>query len=191
MLLIFRGRDDCSIIYAKLNSSSFITIWDKREKPSNLFFYQGDISSLDEIKELTEEEFDLITCFQALGYSSNLNKTISYIRSHLVPGGRFVLSMAHPFRFAVERYENEGIPIGEAYRDESLYSYPSTWDKNIIVSHYKPMISTYVNTLLKNGFRLDSMSEPDLTEEQKAKYPHKAEWLAKYVGIIVYELTAI
>jgi SAM-dependent methyltransferase len=172
-------------------SSNFINVWNKREKPSNLFFYQSDLSFLEEIKEIANEKFDIVTCFQALGYSSDLNRTISSIRSHLVLGGRFILSSAHPFRFAIEKNENEGIPFGEAYRDESLYSYPSTWDKNIIVSHYKPMISTYVNTILKNGFRLDSMNEPDLTQEQKAKHPHKAEWLAKYIGVIIYEWTAL
>lgn len=172
-------------------SASFINAWNKREKPSNLFFYQGDLSLLKEVQEIANEKFDLVTCFQAVGYSSNLNSTMLFIRSHLDLGGRFVLTTTHPLRFAIEKYEREGVPPGEAYRDESLYSYPSTWDKTIIVSHRTPMISTYINTLLSNGFRLDSMREPDLTKEQKEKYPHKAKWLAKYVGIIVYELTAI
>lgn len=172
-------------------SSSFINAWKEREKPSNLFFYQGDISALEQIKEIANETFDLVTCFQVLGYSSDLNKTISFVRSHLVLGGRFVLSTQNPFRFAIEKHEKKGIPLGDAYRDESLYSYPSIWDKNIIISHYTPMISTCVQTILKNGFRLDSMSEPDLTRQQKEKFPHKAEWLAKYVGIIVYEWTAV
>jgi len=172
-------------------SSSFIDMWNEREKPSNLFFYQGNLSSLEDVQEISNEEFDLVTCFQVIGYSSNLNGTIAFIRSHLILGGRFVLTTAHPFRFAIEKNEKEGIPPGEAYRDESWYTYPSTWDSNIIVSHRKPMISTCINTMLSNGFRLDSMSEPDLTKDQKAKYPHKAEWLAKYVGTVVYELTAI
>ncbi|MHC4213562.1 MAG: class I SAM-dependent methyltransferase [Planctomycetota bacterium] len=172
-------------------SSKFIDMWKNRKKPSNLFFCQGNLSSLEEIQEIADEQFDLAICFQAMGYSTNLNNTILFIRSHLVLGGRFILTTAHPFRFAIEKNESEGIPPGEAYRDESFYSYPSSWNKNIIVSHSTPMISTYINTLLSNGFRLDSMTEPDLTKEQKEKYPNKAEWLAKYVGIVVYELTAI
>lgn len=173
-------------------SSSFINAWNHREKPSNLVFYQGDLSSLEEVKEIANEKFDMVTCFQAMGYSLNLNSTILFIRSHLNLGGRFVLTTAHPFRYAIEINERQGIPIGDAYRDDSLYSYPSNWDKNIIVSHTKPMISTVISTLLANGFRLDSMKEPDLTNEQKEKYPYKADLLAKkYIGTIVYELTAI
>ena len=172
-------------------SSRIVDAWRSRDQPKNLYFYKGDISDLDAVAAIAGEKFDIVTCFQAIGYSRNLDKTMLSIRGHTKDGGRFVLSTAHPFRFAIEKHDREGVPYGLAYRDESQYSYASTWNESITVSHSTPMISTCINSLLKNGFSLDAMYEPDLTKAQKSQYPMKAEWLAKYVGTIVYELTAV
>jgi SAM-dependent methyltransferase len=171
-------------------SSQFIDAWKSRDKPKNLFFYRGDISHLERITEIANERFNIVTCFQALGYSTDLSGTIAFIREHSKENARFILTTAHPFRFAIEKFEAAGMPYGVAYRDENEYSYTSTWDSNVIVSHRTPMISTCLNTVLRNGFWLDAIHEPDLSNEQKARYPTKAEWLAKYIGIIVYEFTA-
>ena len=172
-------------------SEAFLAPWDSREKPQGLSFFRGDLSSLEKIEAIAKERFDIVTCFQSIGYSHNLNKTVGFIRAHIVGGGRFILTTAHPLRFAVELFESRGTPYGDAYRDETEYTYPSSWDKAILISHSKPMISTYVNIVLANGFRLDSMDEPDLSKEQKAEFPHKAKWVSKYVGTIVYRFTAV
>lgn len=172
-------------------SKNFIDDWNSAPMPTNLKFYQGDISSLEDVKPIAIEHFDVITCFQAIGYSKNLNSTVRFVKDHIADGGRFVLTTAHPFRFAIEIFEARGIPYGKAYREEVEYTYAATWDMNVSVTHSKPMISTYLNTIMDNGFRLDRVEEPDLTNEQKAKYPHKAEWLDKYVGLFVMEFTAL
>src|SRR5687768_16103562 len=48
-------------------SSQFVEAWNGREKPNNLIFCQGDLSSLDDVAAITDERFDIVTCFQALG----------------------------------------------------------------------------------------------------------------------------
>jgi len=172
-------------------SKPFIEAWETRDKPSNLEFYEGDISALEEVAVLTNQNFDLITCFMVLGYSTNIKKTIRFIRSKLKTGGRFVLTTAHPFRFAVEQFEQRGQKIGISYRQEGLYQYDSSWDKNISVSHQKPMISTCINMMISNGFRLDAMHEPDISPSGRRDFPHKAEWVDQYLGLVVYRLAAV
>ena len=53
-----------------------------------------------------------------------------------------------------------------------------------MISHYTPMISMIINALLYSNFRLLKMNEPDISKEQKIKFPHKNEWMEKYFGII-------
>jgi SAM-dependent methyltransferase len=172
-------------------SDSFISQRGSRAVPPNLKFCVGDLSRLSRVEALSGQQFDIAVCFQAIGYSENLAETIGAIRGFVRDGGRFVLTTAHPFRYVVEKMEREQLAPASAYRDEGVYSYPSTWDPSITVSHRKPMISTHINALLENGFRLDRISEPDLSEEHKRTYPHKAEWMARYFGTMVYEATAI
>lgn len=172
-------------------SESFISQWKSREMPPNLKFCVGDLSRLFQVEALSGQKFDIAVCFQAIGYSENLSEAIAAIRDFVCDGGRFFLTTAHPFRYVVEKMEREKLAPASAYRDEGVYSYPSTWDPSITVSHRKPMISTHINALLSNGFRLDRISEPDLSDEHKSAYPHKAEWMATYFGTMVYEATAI
>ena len=172
-------------------SQNFISKWKTRETPENLEFYQGDISNLSDIVVLKGEKFDMVLCFQALTFSTNLKGTISAIRGFLNVGGRFILTNAHPFRFVVEKQERHGIKPGEAYRDESNYCYPSMWDNSVTISHTTPMLSTVINAIIRNKFSIERVLEPDMSEEQKQRFPHKAEWMNNYFGIIAYSCSAI
>lgn len=172
-------------------SDHFISQWKNRPIPPNLEFFVGDLSSLSDLAPLAGQSFDVAVCFQAIAYSEDLVKTIRSIRGLLRGGGRFVLTTAHPFRYVIEKMERENLAPADAYRDEGVYRYPATWDPCVTVAHRKPMISTLVNALLANRFRLDRMGEPDLSEGQKRAHPDRAEWMARYFGTIVYEVTAV
>jgi hypothetical protein len=113
------------------------------------------------------------------------------IRNLTRPGGRFVLTTAHPFRFVVEKMERLDLQPAVAYRDQAPYSYPSTWDDAIVVSHSTPTLSCYINSFIGSGFRLDRFSEPDLSPEHRQAFPTKAAWMDRYFGIVVYEATAL
>jgi len=172
-------------------SESFISSWDHREKPAHLAFVQGDISRLRDVPELRDQQFDKVLLFQALTYSTNIPGTMADIRALLPPGGQLVLTTVHPFRFVVEKQDRLGAAPGDAYRDESFYSFPTIWDPTVTLSHATPMFSTVVNAIIKNGFSIDQVIEPDLSDAQKKKYSHKAQWMAKYFGIIAYDCHAV
>lgn len=172
-------------------SHQFIDAWSNRTRPKNLNFYIGDISSLENIEQIRDEKFDLVICFQALSYSTNIPDTIAFIRSCLNENGRFVLTVPHPLRFALEKSEAFATPVGSAYQEEGVYRYPSLWDNNLSIAHQTPKISSYVNLCVEQGFRLDAMHEPELSAADQAKHPQKAKWLAQYIGLLVFEFSAV
>jgi len=172
-------------------SESFIVPWQTRDKPANLEFCVGDSAKLLDIPAVNRRKYDLILCFQALALSADRQHLFSSMRRLQPKGGRLVFSTAHPFRYVTLRMERDRLPPAVAYRDDKPFSYPSMWDPSVITSDATPMISVVVNLLISSGYRLDRLSEPGLSEEQRIQFPQKSEWMDKYFGILLYEATAI
>lgn len=168
------------------NNPEFAKHWHGlRERVDNLRLFVGDISHIDTIDCLNGERFDLITCLQALMYSQNIPQTIADMRSRLLPNGRLIVSVPHPFRFLSTKYRQD-VPAGEFYRSESPVTFPSQWDESTELSHAKPTVSTWLNAFLESGFRVIKVLEPDLTTEQKQRYPHKARWMEEHFGCMIF-----
>ncbi|MFD3405092.1 methyltransferase [Kribbella sp. NPDC058693] len=146
----------------------------------------GDLSTLDEIEALEGRRFDLVVFLQSLAYARDRDRTLRAVRSLLTEDGVLVVSMAHPIRWAVERSEREGIGLGEAYHAVGPYSYPSLWDRDVTITHTTDTFSSIHNSLTDNGFVVERVLEPQLSEEKQQRYPHKQAWLAQHVGIIIF-----
>jgi hypothetical protein len=97
-----------------------------------------------------------------------------------------VVTRAHPLRFAVERAERDGLELGDAYHSTEPISYPSRWNPELTLTHAVDTFSSMHNTLVDAGFRVERILEPQLSEENKKRYPHKQDWLSRYVGIIIF-----
>jgi SAM-dependent methyltransferase len=147
----------------------------------------GDLSSLDEIDALAGRRFDVVVFLQSLAYARDRARTLRTVRSLMAEDGVLVVSMAHPIRYAVERSERDGVGIGDAYHAVGPYSYPSLWNPEITITHTTDTFSSIHNSLTGNGFRVDQVLEPQLSDENKRLYPHKQEWLSQYVGIIIFQ----
>ncbi|NIK54946.1 methyltransferase domain-containing protein [Kribbella shirazensis] len=148
-------------------------------------FHTGDLSVLDELEPLQDRRFDVVLFLQSLAYATDRARTLRAVRSMMADDGVLVVSMAHPIRYAVERSERDGVGIGDAYHAVGPYSYPSLWNPEITVTHTTDTFSTIHNSLTDNGFRVEHVLEPQLSDENKQRYPHKQEWLSRYVGIII------
>ncbi len=172
-------------------SERFISKWAARDKPENLQFALGDVSFLGEAPELFGQKFDVVTCLQAIYYSSNLSKTLADIRGLLELGGVLVVTTPHPFRFVREKMDRFNLSASEAYREESPYSFPALWDSSVTLTHATPTFSTFINSLIAAGFAIEQLVEPDLSEEQKEKFPHKKEWMDNYLGMVAYRCVAV
>lgn len=112
-------------------------------------------SSMESECGIPKDYFDFVYAVYALGWTTDLNKTISQIFSYLKTGGTFIFSWSHPIHKCVSQ-ENGKMIFNNSYFDESWYSVPME-DKEIMLSNRK--LSTYINALAKNGFMIEQLIE--------------------------------
>jgi SAM-dependent methyltransferase len=168
-------------------SNEFIEKAQKNFQHPNLEFICGNLRNIKQIREINYKKFELITCFQAMSYSDDLTLSFSAIADHLEDDGKFVVTFPSPLRFAVEKSERFQMPVAKAYYERGLYSYPATWNAELTVEHYLFSFSDILNSAVASGLKLLKCHEPELDEDSKKKFPHKAAWMEKYGGIVIFE----
>lgn len=125
--------------------------------------------------DLAEGAYDVAISSLALHYVERFDAVCRQVYRGLSPGGSFVLSVEHPiFTSRAEQDWHYG-PQGErlhwpvdGYQDESVRH---TRFLGHEVVKYHRTASTYVNTLLDAGFRIERLSEPGPTPEMLASVP--------------------
>jgi SAM-dependent methyltransferase len=125
--------------------------------------------------ELPGEKFDLVFSSLAVHYVADFDALCARVRNLLVDGGKFVFSMEHPIyaaranpewtldsagnrAFLVSNYLSEGERLTD-------------WIATGVVKHHR-LISTCINNLHGNGFRLDWIDEWGPSDAQLAAHPH-------------------
>ncbi len=74
---------------------------------------------------LTDNHFDLVTCFMSLQDIENYGKAVSEVARVLAPHGRFVFSIPHPC-FEKIRLDGKKIDAGTRYLEQTKYAI--SWD---------------------------------------------------------------
>jgi SAM-dependent methyltransferase len=166
-------------------SRGFAQNWTGHADCPNLTFAPGGFEDLPALPEIASRRFGLIVCFQALMYAANLEVAVKTLRDLLAPGGDLVVSVPHPFRFAILRNEIEGWGHGDAYQKTAPYRYPSPWKEDVFLEHAMPRVSDYLNAIAAAGLRIEAADEPAPTEEFRRLAPEKAAWMDRYVGILI------
>ena len=166
-------------------SQGYAQNWAGHADCPNLTLARGGFEDLSALPAVASRRFDLIVCFQTLMYAANLELAVKTVRARLAPGGDLVLSVPHPFRFAILRNEIEGWGPGEAYQRTAPYRYPSPWKEDAFLEHAMPRVSDYVNAVTAAELRIEAMDEPAPTEEFRKLAPEKAAWMDRYVGILL------
>jgi len=166
-------------------SEPFIAALQTQPTPPNIRWIRADVADLDCMAELAEGYFDLVTVLCA-SLGPDAARTMRSIRRLLKPTGALVWTLAHPVRWAVERSERDDVPVGRGYQDRSLMSYPSSWDSSVQVTHPTSRFSDAVNAFAAAGFFIEACEEPELSAEQATAFPHKQQWLDKYVGLLAF-----
>lgn len=180
----FADHGSASVV-AVDRSSGFAVDWESHAGCPNLRFVRGDFEQVASDLALRAERFDLVVSFQALMYARDLDGIVKALATLLAPGGALVLSVPHPFRFALLKSEIEGWEPGFAYQHTRAYRYPSPWKPDVFLEHAMPRVSDYVNAIALAGLRLTRCEEPAVTEEFRAAFPEKAKWMDRYVGILI------
>jgi ubiquinone/menaquinone biosynthesis C-methylase UbiE len=110
--------------------------------------------------------FDVVYSIFALGWTTNIDLTLRNIHKYLKPGGTFIFSWEHPLFSRVQNTEH-GLSFNKSYHEEGSYEHQA-WDYPAIMQQYK--VSTYINSLINNGFNLVKMIEDvRVSEDLKAR----------------------
>jgi SAM-dependent methyltransferase len=156
--------------------------------PDGLEFFRGDLSELGAIRELEGRRFDRIMFLQSFGYAADPARTLRDARSMLADDGFILLTRTHPIRYAVERTEQNGTSLGEEYFTTEDYSYRSGWNEEITLTKRPFTIADLLNAFSDAGLWIEHTVEPQLSEDARRRYPHKQEWMNKYLGILIFKL---
>ena len=167
-------------------SEGFAENWNNHADCSKLLLAIGGFENLSALLAVAARQFDLVVCFQALMYATCLTETVRSLRNFLAPGGNLVISVPHPFRFAILRNEIEGWGHGYAYQKTAPYRYPSPWKEDLLLEHAMPRVSDYANAITAADLRIEAMDEPAVTEEFRKIAPEKATWMDRYIGILIF-----
>jgi len=157
--------------------------------PVGLQLVQGDLSELDSIAELADRKFDRIMFLQSFGYASDPVRTLKAARAMLAKDGFILLTRTQPIRYALERAEQNGTSLGEEYfSTAATYSYRSSWNDQITLTKRPYTMSDLINDFSAAGLWIEALVEPQLPEDAGRRFPHKQDWMNKYLGILIFKL---
>ncbi len=120
-------------------------------------------SAMEDDCEIPVNHFDTVYSVYGVGWTTNLDKTFKNVYSYLKEGGLFVFGWSHPLHKCVS-IEDGKFVFSNSYFNEEWYC-AKMGDKEIMLSNR--MLSTYINSLARNGFIIEELIEE--TDREKAK----------------------
>ena len=132
-------------------------------------------ADLGEPLEFEDDAFDRVVSALALGYVADWESLFAEFARVLRPGGFVVFSTGHPLdQFPLD----EGGEPADAENYFEVERLTKEWD--VPVSYYRRPFSAVVSPLLENGFRLDTVVEPQPTERFREQLPERYEKESRY-----------
>ena len=129
-----------------------------RKNKVNIKFYQGDIRSLKQIKSRSQ---DIVFSAYALLYVDNLNKCFKEVYRVLKKKGIFIFSLDHPFDNVVDK---KTMKIKRSYFKTGRHE--TKCEEGSWVG-YDRMLSDLFDPLIKAGFQVKRIIEPDSRKRYK------------------------
>ncbi len=127
---------------------------------------------------IPEHYFDLVYSVYGIGWTQDLDKTISLVAKYLRTNGTFIFSWDNPILPCIEHSNNQYV-LEHSYVDEITIQAKKR-DEMVVRTNWK--LATYINSLAKNGFKVeclveDSKKEEDALYTEKYYSAHKAQYL--------------
>ncbi|GIP63170.1 class I SAM-dependent methyltransferase [Virgibacillus pantothenticus] len=135
-------------------------------------YYQGNC---EDLHFLVDSRFDIIVSNMVMQDLENVEKAFREMYRLLVDGGTFVFSILHPCFVTPESgwvkddYGNKLHWKVDQYFYEGVYEQRFGDEEKVLLFHRT--LTTYINTLLTIGFRLEKIMEPKPTQAMLKKYP--------------------
>lgn len=92
--------------------------------------------AMEEEGDIPKEYFDIVYSIYALGWTSNLRKTLELIYSYVKPGGSFIFSWEHPV-YSNLQYGTEEVTIKSSYHEETPITFETFKGENVQATLYK------------------------------------------------------
>lgn len=127
-------------------------------------------SPMEDIPGLPDGYFDKAISIYALGWTVDLQNTLSNIHRSLKLGGTLVFSWEHPVHSVVE-YMDEQLRFRRAYVNEGFEKHNS-WRGTPIVMHNRK-VSTFINELINTGFVIDKVIEDSKVDDNDTSNSNK------------------
>ncbi|KNY04861.1 class I SAM-dependent methyltransferase [Microbacterium sp. GCS4] len=159
-----------------------------RHGRADLELVQADLSHLASVPEIEGRTFDRIMFLQSFGYAVDPVRTLRTARSLLSPDGYILLTRTQPIRYAIERAEANGTSLGEGYFARDPHAHRNGWNEEITLTKRPYTMSDLLNTFSAAGLWVETTLEPQLSEADGERYPHKQAWMDKYLGILIFKL---
>lgn len=130
------------------------------EKAIEMFEKNEYEEAMEEEGDIPKGYFDIVYSIYALGWTSDLGKTLELIYSYVKPGGSFIFSWEHPV-YSNLQYGTEEIALKSSYHEETPITFETFKGENVQATLYKRKISTYINELNRVGFTIERIEEPE------------------------------
>jgi ubiquinone/menaquinone biosynthesis C-methylase UbiE len=156
---------------------------EERRSKLGIQYYRMHASCL---KGISNDFFDLVTCFMALHDIENYQGAVSEVARVLKRGGRFVFSIPHP---CFEKFVVKGVRINAAERYFEKIEYPIEWNMERLRKHFRTVsfhrtLTDYSLALAKSGLFISRLVEPRPSREAVGKHPSLRDELIRPQSII-------
>lgn len=144
--------------------------------------------ALEEV-DYPAEKFDIILSSLTLHYVESFDSIAQNIYKWLTPGGSFVFSVEHPV-FTAEGgqdwiYDKNGEKICWPVDRYFIEGKRNTTFLGENIIKYHRTLTSYLNTLLKHGFTLKEVIEPEPGQEMLKEIPEMKEELRRPMMLLI------
>lgn len=161
---------------------------------SGTFFHQP----MEDNANIPQNYFDVVYSIYAIGWTTNLEKTIKNAASYLKQGGTYIFSWDHPLLHCVDLEsvaisggnrtvaKEERIIFSGNYLEEDYYTFEKLGNPLTLQNR---KISTYINALADAGFAVERLieetSEKVLAKSSDFSAGYYADFKAKHFPLSV------
>ncbi|MFC6322227.1 class I SAM-dependent methyltransferase [Companilactobacillus baiquanensis] len=141
-------------------SEKMLTVAREKTSSKKIEYIQDDISKID----FKEDQFDIVLSSLALHYVESFDDLVKKISKYLKSNGKFIFSVEHPI------FTAQGSEEWDYDKDGKIKSFPvdnyfyegkrETDFLGETVVKYHKTLTTYIDGLLTNGFKIDRLVEP-------------------------------
>ena len=159
----------------------------KREEAKEKLGICYHVLDATDLKEFSNNHFDLVTCFMSLQDIENYKRAISEVARVLKNRGRFVFSVPHP---CFETISIKGKRVSATRRYFGAVKYPVQWKMQRLVKPFRTTgfhrtLTDYFDALYKSKLFMSRLVEPRPTQKGLRKHPPLREVLERPQSIII------